>query len=201
MPRNSTPLVIENDVEGMDTEDTTPTEFTIPDLSDGNQVVDFDPENMGFDEARDEAERRKLRNPQGDWVKSDVWDFDPEKNISFYQDDKKEGDLSKKGRLFYTFWGYPETRVDKDENQFKPFLRVRISPDYRLHREKEGKPDMSFKLWLSAWDLFVNMYDRKPQNHMELLRCLASDTYLINTMTGDDGNVIVLQLKVPRKQR
>lgn len=203
MPRSSAPLVIDDDpVDTASTMSTTPDEFNIPGPDEETSFEpDFDPEAMGFDEARDEAERRKLRNPQGDWVKEDVWDFDKDKNISFFVDDKKEGDISKKGRVLYTLWGYPSERHDKEGNTFMPFLRVRMSPDIRPHREKEGKNDMAYRLWLSAWDLFVNMYDRKPQNHMELLRALANDTYLINTMTADDGAVIVLQLKKPRVQR
>lgn len=160
----------------------------------------IDLDAVGFDDLRDEVEKRKLQVPAGDWIKKEPWDFSIEKNVSVIAEDNQEGDINPLGRTMYLLYGYPETRLDREGNEFTPFLRIRMSPDRRQHREKEDQVDFAYKMFLAAKDVFVAINGRKAKTQGELLRCLAEESYALNTMNGDDG-LFVLRVKPLKKQR
>lgn len=159
-------------------------------------------DDIGFNDEQDEYERRRLINPTGDWLKSEDWSFDPAKNIRVNTDDSVEGDIDPAGRTSYTVYGYPEERLDKEGNEYRPFMRFTISPDRRYDKkpDRKGQVDFLYKMFLAAKDVFIAVHERKPKNMTELMNCLMYDHYVVNTMNGDDGP-FVTKLKPPRQQR
>ncbi|MGL5935456.1 MAG: hypothetical protein ACRCZI_07510 [Cetobacterium sp.] len=198
MPK-SVPLTMDLDEDTVNNENEQVTDFTLP-----NEEIfadnEIDLDSITFDEAQLEADKKRMTAPAGDWVKSEEWSFDKAKNIHCNVEDREKGDVNLKGRTTYMLFGYPDERSDKEGNTFRPFMKIQLSPDKRMHREKEDQFDHRYKMWVLAWDLFVHLYERKPKGHGELLRCLAEDTYVLNTMNGDDGP-FVLRVKPVRKQR
>lgn len=200
MPR-TTPLravAVETEVETVKDDLNMEDEYVAGEGSFNSDTFDLDA--VGFDDLRDEVEKRKLTAPSGDWIKKEPWDFSVEKNVSVIVDDNQDGDINPLGRTMYLMYGYPETRVDREGNEFTPFLRIRMSPDRRMHREKEEQVDFAYKMFLAAKDVFVAINGRKAKTQGELLRCLAEESYALNTMNGDDG-LFVLRVKPLKKQR
>lgn len=183
----------------METEtDTDTTGMVDSDATDEVVEDEIDLDALGFDHARDEVEKRKLDAPAGDWKKEEEWEFSQAKNVMVYAGDSEAGDTLPGGRLVYSFFGRPTARLDKEGNEFQPFLRFRISPDKRYSVSKPDQVDQSYKLFLRAKTVFFEVEGHTPKSQSELVRFFVEGNYLITTMRGDDGP-FVLNIKAPRK--
>lgn len=188
--RNNTPVNTVN----ADDED----EFNIPDEVDipehSNDVIvpqqgalslqDLD--NIGFNDARDEQERAKLNPPTGDWEKEDQWKAD----IRCQQGNCMPGDLDPTGRTSLNFMGKPKPR-QANGMEYEPMLFIRLSPDIRYKEDDPSKTDMAYKLFLKAKDLYMELYKEKPRNLKQLMTMLREDAYIVRTMNGDNGPIVV----------
>jgi len=148
---------------------------------------------IGFNEAQDEDVRKKMNDPVGDWIKSERWTI----KTSVKGDDHLPGDFSKAGRSYISFEGYPEERYANDLT-YKPKLWARMSPDARY--KEDGKPDMASKLFNKAKDLYLSIHGEKPQTFTQLAMMLENDEYIVKTMRGDNGPVII-DLKTKERVR
>jgi hypothetical protein len=180
-------------------------EFQVPDeADDSDENFRKQMASVSFDEARHEASRKKMQQPAGDYLKSEAWDFKPSKNVKVWDEDRQQGDINPRGRTVITLWGYPETRYDKEHNDYTPFLRFSFSPDSRLHRDPEkadkGTEDIATRIYTEAEEAFINVKERKPKGFLEVLDFLVEESYVLNTMNGDSG-LFVLHVKAPRKKR
>lgn len=170
-----------------------------PDGEEATFESDLDLDALGFDDARDEIEKRKMDAPAGDWKKEEEWEFSQEKNVKVYEGDCEPGDTLPQGRIVYSLFGRPTARTDKEGNEFQPFLRFRWSPDKRYSTSKPDQVDHTYKLCIKAREAFFAANGRKSKSQAELARFLAEENYTITTMRGDDGP-FVLNIKIPRKQ-
>lgn len=191
MPTRKQQQFMDTDTDNENIETITDTE------SKESNTVEVDLDALGFDHARDEVEKRKLDAPAGDWKKEEEWEFSPAKNVMIYGGDCETGDTLATGRLVYSFYGRPTARLDKEGNEFQPFLRFRISPDKRYSVTKPDQVDQSYKLFLRAKTVFFEIEGRAPKSQSELVRFFAEGSYLLTTMRGDDGP-FVLNIKAPR---
>lgn len=155
-----------------------------------------DLDDVTFDDSRDEIERAKLYPPPGDWVKSDRWQF----RQARYEGDCQPGDINPVGRTMYIFFGKPEVRLDKDRNPHEPILSIRMSPDRRYKQDDPNKVDFAYQMYLKAKDVFLTIKGTKCRKPPELVPFMCDESYLVRTMTGDNGP-FVLEVKASREQR
>lgn len=192
-----TPVITEEDITTSNGDDD---EFIVDEEleSEGTvNTVDFD--QISFDDAQVETERRRLIAPSGDWLKQQVWSFSADKNVKVDTEDRVPGDINPLGRTSFFFYGYPETRTSKEGHDFTPFLRFQFSPDKREDKKKENQVDYKYKMFIFARDAYISTCERKPKLG-ELLRFLAEEEYIINTFNGDDGP-IVSKIKAKRENK
>ena len=199
-----------NIVDTKDTKDEfgTPDEFIAEDEkggtspvggSNGSATLSLDAlSEMSFNDSRDEQELAKLNPPTGDWKKSDRWELE-EKNIRVNLEDTQPGDVDSRGRTTFTFIGKPDSR-SAHGIEYQPVIFLRISPDMRQKRDKPDDVDMAYKLFLKSKELYMTIHGEKPKTFKQLLSMLEEDTYLLRTMNGDSGPVVV-DIKVERQKR
>lgn len=172
------------------TSDTENEEFIIPD--DAPQVERKGRYGLGgvsYDDAKAEAARKKMSAPGGDYYKSEVWEFDPEKNIKVYEGDCQDGDIDPAGRTVISIWGHPDTRRDKEGNEFTPFLSFRFSPDERLKKDSEtDEYDFSYKQWISARSAYINHTGQKVKTVEDVIEFLIEENYFLTTSQSRDGS-------------
>lgn len=154
--------------------------------------------NMVFDEERDESEFAKLNPPSGDWKKEDRWDF-AEKDVRVNVEDSIPGDVDGRGRTTFNFAGKPAAR-QAHGMEYHPTLFLRISPDIRRKKDKPDEVDMAYKLFLKAKEMYITLKGEKVQKMVQLVDMLVEDNYILRTMNGDSGPVVV-DIKVERKVR
>lgn len=206
--------VMANGNTPVQTDDTTPVnefttdteEFTVPDVPtlptdrpatnivEGTLSLD-DLNSLGFDDSRDETERAKINPPTGDWEKEDRWKFEKRVNAA----DSVHGDIDPTGRTFLNVVGKPKQR-EANGISYEPMLFLRLSPDIRYKQDKPAEVDMAYKLFLKAKDMYTEMYSEKPTKLGQLIAMLEEDSYILRTMSGDSGPVIV-DMKVKRSRR
>lgn len=153
---------------------------TVQSMSD----ADFD--QQSFNDDQDELERAKLNPPVGDWKKDTSWEYSKQVIV----DDQQQGDFDPTGRTFLVFAGKPVAR-EANGLQYEPALRLRISPDKRYKADKPTEVDTAYKLFLKAKDVFLEAKGQKPKNMAELRNMLQHDAYIIRTMNGDNGAIVV----------
>lgn len=170
------------------------TSHSAPQIVEGTLSLDQLNE-LTFDDSRDEAERAKINPPTGDWEKEDRWKFDKRVNAA----DSVHGDIDPTGRTFFNVFGKAKTRVVGDISH-DPTLFLRISPDIRYKQDKPNEVDMAYKLFLKAKDVYTELYEQKPTKLGQLITMLEEDNYVVRTMNGDNGPVIV-DVKVKRNRR
>jgi hypothetical protein len=201
MPKNAPSSTVDNPKTDETTHDDLPLEMS-DDSSDrtyingtgnseGLSLEELD--TKGFNDSRDEIERKKINPPVGDWLKVDRWELD--KRVR--GDDCQPGDLDPTGRTIFNVKGLPEERT-VDSISFQPTLFMRISPDCRYR--DDGVPDMPYKLFIKAKDLYVQIHGEKVKTYSDLCNMLKHDEYIIRTMNGDNGPVI-LDIKSKERRR
>lgn len=151
---------------------------------------------MSMDDARDEEERKRLDPPSGDWIKDDTWKFEKRVNTQ----DVSHGDIDSSGRTFFSVYGKPQSRV-KDGIEYTPTLFIRMSPDIRYKVDDPSKVDLSYRLYLKAKDLYLYINQEKVRTFGQLIGMLESEDYLVRTMTGDNGPLVIdLKPKVNKRR-
>lgn len=151
--------------------------------------------NIGFNNQQDEAEYAKLNPPVGDWVKEDRWQFSTRLNSN----DDSPNDINSSGRTTLNFMGKPESR-QANGLEYQPMLFLRISPDRRYKQDKPTEVDMAYKLFLRAKELYLQLNSETPKNIGQLVNMLCEDSFVLRTMNGDNGPVVV-DIKAKRQQR
>lgn len=159
-----------------------------------------------IDEERDERNRALLSPPAGTWEKpandmqaderERAWKYEKRVNTA----DRAEGDIDPAGRTMLNFWGKTKP-LRKDGITYEPTLFIRISPDVRYKAEagKEHELDNSYKLWLSAKELYLSMYGERGKI-IPIKNMLLNDEYLVRCMSGDAG-LVPLQFLDKDQQR
>lgn len=151
---------------------------------------------LGFNHKQDELERAKMTPPRGDWEKEEPFTFE----VSFNEADSAPGDcFPTRGRVYYKFAGYPKPRVVNGLS-YRPMLFLRISPDKRQKQDDPTKTDKSYQLFLEAKDLYLAQKGESASDQAQLITLLVEHSYLVNTMNGDNG-VVVLHVKDKRQPR
>lgn len=151
--------------------------------------------DLSFDDGRDEVERAKINPPTGDWEKEDRWKFEKRVNAA----DSVHGDIDPSGRTFLNIVGKPKQR-EANGISYEPTLFLRISPDIRYKQDKPNEVDMAYKLFLRAKDMYTEMHSEKPTKLGQLITMLEEDNYVLRTMNGDNGAVVV-DVKMKRSRR
>jgi hypothetical protein len=124
-----------------------------------------------------DEDRSLLSPPTGDYEKrgGDPWSY----RVHHYEPDKKEGDLSSKGRLQITLYG-----PISNEN-YEGTISFTVSPDHRFYRNfntgevDERKFDSRYKLWLQAIDYYEQVTEEKPKKVQDVIDLLSRDEDLI----------------------
>ena len=151
---------------------------------------------LGFNDKQDEHERAKLDAPTGDWEKADRWKI--EKRV--YEGDCLLGDIDPVGRTVLTVSGKPKPRT-ANSIEYEPMLFVRISPDRRYKVDKPNEVDNAYKLFLQSKDVYLALKQERVRNIGQLIAMLVEDTYIVRTMNGDNGPIVVgLKAKVERRR-
>lgn len=183
---------------------TMPEEFNEEDVLQGNSsTATAEPtsltldqlNNVGFNDKQDEAEYSKLNPPVGDWLKEDRWAC----SIRVNNSDIANTDLDSNGRTTLNFMGKPESR-QANGIEYQPMLFLRISPDIRYKQDKPTEVDMAYKLFLRAKELYLQLNSEKPKNIGQLVNMLTEDSFVLRTMNGDNGPIVV-DIKVKRQAR
>ena len=155
-----------------------------------------DLKGLGFNDEQDEYERAKLDAPTGDWEKADRWKI--EKRV--YVGDCVLGDIDPVGRTVLTVSGKPKPRT-ANSIEYEPMLFVRISPDRRYKVDKPSEVDNAYKLFLQSKDVYLALKQERVRNIGQLIAMLVEDVYLVRTMNGDNGPIVVgLKAKVERRR-
>lgn len=130
---------------------------------------------------------KKLNPPKGDWEKDDRWTFE----YRFNENDSQPGDINAAGRSFLTFSGKPAAR-EVGGISYQPMLFLKVSPDARFKADKPAEHDLSHRLWLKANnELFMALNEREPKNSLEVKAMLQEGHYVMRTMNGDNGPIVV----------
>ena len=189
------------DVDGnsvTNTEDSGPPEFATDEADDTTPWAAY---NIGIseeefagvntDDARDERTRATLDPPQGDWLKTDKFDF----SYEFRTDDRMPGDIKPNGRTILKFAGNPDPRT-VNGIEYAPRFFINISPDFRASERDMKKPDLTHQLWLRAKDLFMSVSQRKHKDIAELCKFLQVEEYIVRAAKSQSGdNLYVVGLK------
>lgn len=150
---------------------------------------------IGFNNQQDESEYAKLNPPVGDWIKEDRWQFSTRLNTN----DSSPKDINSSGRTTLNFMGKPESR-QANGLEYQPMLFLRISPDIRYKQDKPTEVDMAYKLFLRAKEIYLQANSQKPSNIGQLVNMLCEDSFVLRTMNGDNGPLVV-DIKVKRQQK
>jgi hypothetical protein len=151
---------------------------------------------MGFNDDRDEETRLKLTPPTGDWLKSDRWKF--QKVV--YADDCEPGDVDPEGRTIFVVSGKPDAR-QANGMEYQPHLFLRMSPDLRFKPDKPEEIDNSHKLFIKAKDVYMSLKGEKCRTFAQLINMLEEDQYIVRTMNGDSGPIVVeMKAQVARRR-
>ena len=191
---NAPKFNLTTDDDDFDTPTDTPVQFTADDDSQDIPSID-DLNDVGFNDARDEVERAKLDPPKGDWIKDDRWKCEMRTN----EGDCEPGDVDPRGRTVLSFSGRCIPR-EANGMMYDPMMFFKVSPDWRSKQDEPDKPDMSYKLCLKAKDLFLSLKGEKIKKLTQMKDMLAEDSYVVRTMTGDNG-LIVVDIRPQRDQR
>lgn len=152
--------------------------------------------NLGFNTARDEATRKEITVPGGDWVKTDRWKF----SKLVYGGDNLDDDIDPEGRTMFVISGKPDNRTVEGVD-YQPQLFVRMSPDKRYKQDDPTKVDTAHKMFLRAKDLYMAIHGAQPANYGQLITMLTEDSYIVRTMVGDNGPIVVeIKAKVMRRR-
>jgi hypothetical protein len=141
--------------------------------------------NVAFNEAQDEAEYSKLNPPIGDWIKDDRFQFKKSVNL----EDSMPNDIDH-GRTYLSFSGKPAPRA-ANGMEYQPVLFLRISPDLRYKKDDPGKIDSAYKLCLRAKEAYLTSKGEKCKNLAQMVSFLVEDEYVLRTMNGDNGPLVV----------
>lgn len=114
------------------------------------------------------------------------------------------------GRASIAFFGRAAITVRKTGETVANTVRFRISPDARPKKIYENdqdtgrvdptKNDSQTKLYAEAVGTFAQVNGEPPKNVGQLVAWLKSGVYVVNTMVGRDGELVVLHIKAPRKR-
>ena len=180
-----------------------PEEFNVPTDNNTNSqhsdvtgmLSDSDVDEMGFNDEQDEAERAKLNPPTGDWEKTDSWKSEKRVQVG----NCMPNDLDDAGRTSFNVMGKPKPRQQAGL-EYEPVLFLRISPDLRYKEDKPTDVDMAYKLFLKAKDVYIALNGEKPKNMRQLRVMLEEENYIVRTMNGDNGPIVV-DIKVKRERK
>lgn len=163
--------------------------------ADDDNVGGADIMGLGFDNERDDADILASKPPTGDWMKEDSW----EAEIRCNSEDRMPGDIQPGGRTLVLLKGKPVARVANGQ-EYEPTLFYRISADKRKKMDDPTKDDSAYKLYLRAKELYVALYSESPTSWKQLITMLKEDSYVVRTMNGDNG-ALVVDIKAKRQQR
>lgn len=143
--------------------------------------------DLGFDDARDERIRQRLTPPTGDWTKSERWTV--QKIV--YTGDCQPGDIDPEGRTVFVVSGKPDPRQEHGM-EYQPQLFLRLSPDVRYKQDKPEELDSAHKMFNKAkTDVYLAIHQQKPTKFAQLIAMLEEDQYVVRTMNGDNGPIVV----------
>lgn len=151
---------------------------------------------MEFDQAQDEQERKKLDAPTGDWQKEDRWEFE----LYIRTEDSQPGDKNPAGRTYFNFKGKPHSR-EANDLVYEPTLFLRMSPDRRYKEDKPQEVDMAHKLYLLAKDVYLELKEEAATDPRKFVTMLIEDSYVVRTMNGDGGPIVVAIKSGRRRNR
>ena len=176
------------------TDDSGPPEFATDEDDDTTPNVGISEDEfagINTDEARDERTRATLDAPQGDWLKTNRFEF----SYEFRVEDKMDGDIKPQGRTILRLVGNPDPRT-VNGIEYAPRFFINISPDFRGSQNDPKKADLSHQLWLRAKDLFMSVRQKKHKDIAELCKFLQTEEYIIRAAKGQGGdNLYVVGLK------
>lgn len=182
---------LDDDLPTTEGADDQPPEFTGDDDDTTPNVGISEEEFAGVntDDARDEQTRATLDPPQGDWLKTEKFNF----SYEFRAEDSMPGDIKPNGRTLLKFAGNPDPRT-VNGIEYAPRLFLTISPDFRAKQADPRQADLTHQLWIRAKDLFVSVKQRKHKDIAELCKFLQNEEYVIRAAKGTD-NLYVVGLK------
>ena len=132
----------------------------------------------------EEEDAKRMYPPRGDWLKVERW----EGKVTHFPDDTVPSDkYPENRRLIYNFNGLVEERSDNAGNVFRPKLFMSVSPDKRYQQEKPTEYDNRYKLYRQSYELYLELFERKPENQAQIVEMLEKEEYTITTMRGNDG--------------
>lgn len=176
------------------TEDSGPPEFATDEADDTTPNVGISEsefEGINTDEARDERTRATLDPPQGDWLKTERFDF----SYEYKADDSMPGDIKPNGRAILKFAGNPDPRT-VNGIEYAPRFFINMSPDFRPSDIDVKKADLTHQLYIRAKELFISVKMRKQKDITELCKFLQTEEYVIRmAKSKGGGNLYAVGLK------
>jgi hypothetical protein len=167
---------------------TKPQEDDVPEVytAEDEPAATADLSDINFDDRQYEEDYQKINPPAGDWIKEDRWVYKETSN----PEDSLPGDKKPTGRLFFTASGKPESRqVHGVDHQ--PVIFLRVSPDKRYKVDDPQKFDLSYRLFLRLQEAYLAIHSEKLRSVDQVRYFLEEDQYVLRTMNGDSGPLVV----------
>ncbi len=109
---------------------------------------------------------------------------------AFSERDKREGDVSPKGRMFVSIFG----KVESKNGQYSDYFKLTVSPDMRFRKDEKGndtkKPDGFSDIWKRANDLYFALYEKNPEQGTQVVQMLLDMQYYIYITRSPRGNFV-----------
>lgn len=164
-------------------------------MADETAVSDMYDEPIDLKAAEEISKRNQP--PRGTYVT--IMDFEPSVTPTKYEGEDRQ---------FYTVFLRAGQRT-KGGEVVEQGLRFKISPDARAKRDQEGneipgKDDIATRLWADLVKAYVDHAgeDGEPlKTKGQLFAFLQNTPLAFNTMNGDNGQLIVLNISKPRARR
>ena len=170
-----------------------PTQYTTDDT---DSTLSTNAPGMTFEGGSYDDDYKKLNPPTGDWQKDDRWDT---VKMFVNENDQQAGDKNPVGRTYFSVSGKPIPRV-AFEVEHQPTLFLRISPDKRYKEDEPNKFDSSYKLFMEVREAYLAIHGKLLTNETDLRYFLVEDDYIVRTMKGDNGPIVV-NVKVKRERK
>ena len=141
---------------------------------------------------------KRNQPPRGNYT-SIVEEYEPTITPTKYDGDDRQ---------FYTVFLRGVLRT-KDGEHVEQGLRFKLSAETRAKRDRDGneipgKDDIASRLWAEAVAAYVAVQGDEGEplkTKGQLFEFIKTTPLVYNTMNGDGGNLIVLNISAPRKQR
>ncbi len=119
----------------------------------------------------------------------------PNLNVSFYDKNKEQGDVSSKGRTMVNISG----TVQSSERTGN--FRFTFSPDYRIAKDKDGnirqpqQEDIFYQTWAKITESFFKRHERQPKSVNEVVQWLLKPGYEMYISKSKNGGNFLGQIK------